>query len=165
MKNLKRQKHDVTEDINASLEFLFGSEVELGNDELEAELEECGVDAVSLDEKAYVQLKASAHHHFVSLEKEVPAAMAAALRQLRPPDEQEKRIKVAEGAASRVKSILSAVSSGAAGVVRNVVPPLERSPEYAFRNKGELTQRDLGILEDGNRELNDSKDAQGEDDE
>jgi hypothetical protein len=161
MKKSKQQQRDENKDINASLELLFGSEAELAKDDLEAEINEFGVEAAILDQKAYERFKESAHHHFVSLEKKVPAAMSAALRQLKPPTEQQQRAQLTESATSRIKGILSAVQSKTSSVMGSVAGVPQQSPAYAFRNKGDLTKRDLELLEDAQRELNQKTDRNG----
>ncbi|MGA3314830.1 MAG: hypothetical protein ABSC64_00165 [Candidatus Korobacteraceae bacterium] len=154
MKNQKSTKREPAEDVQEAMDLLFGSEAELTNDELEADLNDLGVDTKILARHAHRRLLDLANHHFSSLSRQIPAEMSKALSQLKPPTPEQQAAETSAGADSRVKSILAAAKSKTSSFVESLAAGTKAQPEYAFRNKGELTDSDTEILESGQEELN-----------
>jgi hypothetical protein len=163
MKNTRQKQREATDEIQEGLELLFGSEDELNDDELEAELKEFGVESASLEKKAHEHLRRLADHHFASLEREVPRELNEALRQFRPPTEEQRKDEVKKTADLRVKGIVTAAKAKASDLMGSIATSVNTSPQYAFRNRTDLSESDLEILERGQEEVDrvSSKEPQG----
>ncbi len=80
--------------------------------------------------------------------------MSKALGQLKPLTPEQQVVKTRGEADFRVKNILAAVKNKTSLFVETLTAGTIQQPEYAFRNKGELTESDLEILESGKTEMN-----------
>jgi hypothetical protein len=154
MKNARSTKREPVDDAQEAMELLFGSESELANDELEADLNDAGIDTGILAKDAHRRFLDLANHHFSTLGRPVPAEMSKALGQLKPLTPEQQVVKTRGEADSRVKNILAAVKNKTSLFVETLASGTIQQPEYAFRNKGELTESDLDILESGKTEMN-----------
>ena len=154
MKNNRQKQREATDEIREGLELLFGSESDLSDDELEAELNELGVKTILLDQKTQKHLRDLANHHFISLGRDVPPEMNKALLEFRSPTIEQQPETVVRTAESRIKSILASAKSTAEGVIESLAASVEVSPQYAFRNRTDLSESDLEILESGQTEVN-----------
>lgn len=153
MKNTRQTKREASEEIHEGLELLFGSEEDLTDEELRAELEQVGVDGDALSRKAHEYLRGLATHQFSSLGRDVPQEMNVALRQLKPPTPEQERDRVKSGADARVKRIIDAARDKTSLVLSSIAASASVQPDYAFRNKGDLSESDLEILRAGEEEL------------
>lgn len=160
---IKRNKRDAVDQISEALELLFGSEDELTDEELNADLRELGVDRAVLEHKAHQDLREMARHHFTSLDKEVPREMNTAIGQLRPLSLEQKHAKWKALAQQRIEDVVQAVRTpGFLGTLTAA----EMRPQISFRNRAELSDSDLELLEKEQAEIDNPPDiARGRDDE
>lgn len=173
MKSPKNNRRDLTDEIQESMELLFGGETDLSDAELDTELDALGVDDVALQRKAHEHLKGLAEHHFVSLDREVPAEMNQAIAQFRPPSAQQRAQDEKKAASHYIETILSAAKAAKDGIkqagaiaAKAAVSLTSATPQYAFRNQTDLTASDLDILNCAQAELDEGisgrSDSRGE---
>lgn len=141
----KRNKREPADQIEEALELLFGSESELTDEELDADLRELGVDRVVLERKAHQHLREAATHHFSSIGREVPREMNKAIAQLRPPSLEQEQSSLGRSAQQRIEDVMQAVR--VPGFIGTLVASAEMPPQLSFRNRDELTESDLELLE------------------
>jgi hypothetical protein len=143
----KNEKNRDTEAFEESLETLFGRELDLTDEELDEELEACGMDAAELKANVHKQLFDYASHHYRTLDKDVPENLDQMLRALRPPSAAEKAKAVVKTAENLVGSFLDTAKAKSAGLLDTALPSQTRQPQFAFRNKKELSAGDKNLLE------------------
>lgn len=160
MKDLKKNRRDLTDEVQEGMELLFGAETDLSDAELDAELDALGVDNAVLQKKAHDHLKALAEHHFISLDREVPVEMNKAIAQFRPRTT-EQQVQDERNAASQcIETILSAAKAAKDGlkqarstIVKASGSSSNATPQFAFRNQTDLSNSDLDILNSARTEL------------
>ena len=160
MKNLKKNRRDLADEAQESMELLFGAETDLSDAELDAELDAVGVDGAALQRKAHEHLKALAEHHFISLDREVPAEMNQAIAQFRPPTAEQQAQDEKQMASGCIETIVSAAKAAKDGIkqARSTIVKASGSfsnaaPQFAFRNQTDLAASDLDILNLAQAEL------------
>ena len=68
----KNEENRHAESFEESLETLFGREAELTDEELDEELDACGIDSAELQANVHKQLFDYANHHYRTLDRDVP---------------------------------------------------------------------------------------------
>jgi len=143
----KNEENRQAKAFEESLETLLGRESDLSNEELDEELEACGMDAAELKANVHKQLFDYANHHYRTLDKEVPEKLDKTLKALRPPSAAEKAKAVVKTAENLVGSFLDTARAKSARVLNTPLPGQTRQPQFAFRNKKELSAADKKLLE------------------
>jgi hypothetical protein len=154
----KNEENREAEAFEESLETLFGRELDLTDEELDEELEACGMDAAELKATVHKQLYDYANHHYRTLDKNVPENLDKTLRALRPPSNAEKAKAVVKTAENLVGSFLDSARAKSAGVLKTVMASQTSQPQFAFRNKKELTASDKDLLESEQEDVDSSDD-------
>jgi hypothetical protein len=152
----KNQENREAEAFEESLETLFGRELDLTDEELDEELEACGMDATELKANVHKQLFDYANHHYRTLDKEVPEKLDKTLQALRPPSAAEKAKAVVKTAETLVGSFLDTARAKSAGVLDTVMASQTTQPQFAFRNKKELSATDKDLLESEQEDVDSS---------
>jgi len=154
----KNEENREAEALAESLETFFGRELDLSDEELDEELEACGMDAAELKATVYKQLYDYANHHYRTLDKEIPENLDQTLRALRPPSAAEKAKGVVKTAENLVGSFLDSARAKSAGVLNTVMASQTSQPQVAFRNKKELSPADRDLLESEQEDVDSSDD-------
>ena len=142
----KNEENRHAESFEESLETLFGREAELTDEELDEELGACGIDSAELQANVHKQLFDYANHHYRTLDRDVPENLEKTLRALRPPSATEKAKAVVRTAENLVGSFLDTTKTMSAELLSTPLPTQTRYPEFAFRNKKELSAADKDLL-------------------
>lgn len=153
----KNDENRHAESLEESLETLFGRESDLTDEELDEELDACGIDAAELQADVHKQLLDYANHHYRTLDRDVPANLEKTLRALRPPNAAEKAKAAVKTAENLVGSFLDTAKVNSAEILGTTLPTQTRQPQFAFRNKKELSAADKDLLQ-GEQEDVDSSD-------
>lgn len=153
----KGEENRHAESFEESLETLFGRESDLTDEELDQELEACGIDAAELQSDVHKQLVDYTNHHYRTLEKDVPENLEKTLRALRPPSAAEKAKAVVKTAENLVGSFLDTAKAKSSELLGNALPAPTRHAQFAFRNKKDLSAADKDLLQ-GEQEDVDSSD-------
>lgn len=139
------------------LELLFGRESDLTDEELHEELEACAIDAAELQADVHKQLFDYANHHYRTLDKEVPENLEKVLRALRPPTPAEKAKAAVRSAEHLVDSFLDQAKAKSSELVSNAMPAQTQQPQFAFRNKKDLSAADKDLLQSEQEEVDSSE--------
>jgi hypothetical protein len=142
----KNEENRHAESFEESLELLFGQESDLTDEELDDELDACGIDVAELQADVHKQLLDYANHHYRTLDKDVPENLEKTLRALRPPSAAGKEGVVVRTAENLVGSFLDTVKAKSSELLGNVLPTQTRNAQFAFRNKKELSAADKDLL-------------------
>lgn len=134
------------ESFEETLETLLGRESDLTDEELDQELEACGMDAAELQANVHKQLFDYANHHYRTLDKGVPQNLEKTLQALRPPSAAEKAKAIVKTAEHLVGSFLDTAKAKSAGLLNTALPAHTKQPQFAFRNKKELSAADKNLL-------------------
>lgn len=151
----KNEENRHAESLEESLELLFGRESDLTDEELDEELEACGINPAELQTDVHKQLFDYANHHYRTLDRVVPEKMEKALRALRPPSAADKAKAVVKTAEDLVGSFLDTAKARSSELLSNVVPT---QPRLAFRNKKELSAADKALLHSEQEDVDSSDD-------
>jgi hypothetical protein len=143
----KNEENRHAESFEESLELLFGQESDLTDEELDEELEACGIDAAELQADVHKQLFDYANHHYRTLDKDVPENLEKTLRALRPPSAAEKAKAVVRTAENLVGSFLDTAKTKSVELLNTALPAQTRPAQFAFRNKKELSAADKDLLQ------------------
>jgi hypothetical protein len=154
----KNEENRHAESFEESLEVLFGRETDLTDEELDEELEACGINPAELQADVHKQLFAYANHHYRTLDKDVPEKLEKTLRALRPSSAAEKAKAVVKTAEDLVGSFLDTAKAKSSALLSNVVPAQTRQPRLAFRNKKELSAADMALLQSEQEDVDSSDD-------
>ena len=155
-----KEKNDENRDAQSfeeSLELLFGRESDLTDEELHEELEACGIDAAELQVDVHKQLFDYANHRYRTLDKDVPENLEKALRALRPPTAAEKVKAAVRSAEHLVDGFLDTAKAKSSELLSNAMPARTRQPQFAFRNKKELSAADKDLLQSEQEEVDSSE--------
>ncbi|MGO4516439.1 hypothetical protein AB4Y89_11640 [Terriglobus sp. 2YAB30_2] len=153
----KNEENQSAKSLEESLEALFGREADLTDAELDEELAACGIDPAKLQADVHKQLFDYANHHYRTLDKAVPEDLEKTLRALRPPNATDKAKAVIRSAEDLVGSFLDTAKAKSSELVRNVLPTQARQPQFAFRNKKELSAADKALLESEQEDVDSSE--------
>jgi hypothetical protein len=143
----KNEENRQAESLEESLKALFGEERDLTDAELDEELDACGIDAVELKANAHKQLFDYSNHHYRTLDRDVPANLEKTLRALRPPSASEKAKAIVRTAENLVGSFLDTAKTKSSELLSTALPIQTRQPQFAFRNKKELSTADKDLLQ------------------
>ncbi len=152
----KNEENRHAESFEESLELLFGQELDLTDEELDEELEDCGINATKLQADVHKQLFNYANHHYRTLDKEVPENLEKALRALRPPSAAENAKAAVQSAEHLVGSFLDTAKTKSSELLGNVLPAPTRLTEVALRNKKELSASDKDLLQSEQEDVDSS---------
>ena len=155
----KNEENRHTESFEESLDLLFGQESDLTDEELDEELEACGIDPAELQADVHKQLFDYATHHYRTLDKDVPENLEKTLRALRPPSAAEKAKAVAKTAENLVSSLLDTAKTKSAELLGTTLPTQTRQPQFAFRNKKELSASDKDLLQSEQEDVDSSEES------
>jgi hypothetical protein len=153
----KNEENRHAESFEESLELLFGQESDLTDEELDEELEACGIDPTELQADAHKQLFDYANHHYRTLDKDVPENLEKTLRALRPPSATEKAKAVVRSAEHLVGSFLDTAKAKSSEILSSALPAHTQQPQFAFRNKKELSAADKDLLQSEQEDVDSSE--------
>jgi hypothetical protein len=153
----KNEENHHAKSLEESLDALFGREEDLTDDELDEELDDCGIDPVELQANVHKQLLDYANHHYRTLDKDVPENLEKALRALRPPSAAEKATTAVRSAENLVGSFLDTAKAMSSSFLSHAMPAQTRQPQFAFRNKKELSAADKDLLQSEQEDVDSSE--------
>jgi hypothetical protein len=153
----KDEENQHTKSLEESLEALFGREEDLTNAELDEELEACEIDPAELQANVHKQLLDYANHHYRTLDKDVPENLERTLRALRPPNAAEKAKAAVRSAESLVGNLLDSAKAKSSELLSHAMPAQTRQPQFAFRNKKELSEADKELLQSEQEDVDSSE--------
>ena len=153
----KNEENLYAKSLEESLETLFGREEDLTDVELDEELDACGIDPAELQANVHKQLLNYANHHYLTLDKEVPENLEKTLRALRPPSVAEKAKAVGRSAENLVGSFLDRAKTKSSELLDTALPTQTRQPQFAFRNKKELSAADKALLQSEQEDVDSSE--------
>ena len=114
------------------------------------------MEAVGLKANVHKQLFDYASHHYRTLDKDVPENLDKTIRALRPPSAAEKAKAVVKTAENLVGSFLDIAKAKSAGLPNTALSSQTREPQFAFRNKKELSASDKDLLESEQEDVDSS---------
>jgi len=152
----KNEENHHAKSLEESLEALFGREEDLTDAELDEELDASGIDPGELQVNVHKQLLDYANHHYRTLDKDVPENLEKALRALRPPSAAEKARDAVRSAENLVGSFLDTAKAKSAKILSNALPAPTAQPQFAFRNKKELSAADKDLLQSEQEDVDSS---------
>jgi hypothetical protein len=152
----KNEENHHAKSLEESLEALFGREEDLTDAELDEELDACGIDPAELQANVHKQLLDYANHHYRTLDKDVPKNLEKALRALRPPSAAENAKAVVRSAENLVGSFLDTAKAKSSKLLSNALPAPRSQPQFAFRNKKELSTADKDLLKSEQEDVDSS---------
>jgi len=155
----KNEENRHAESFEESLETLFGREADLTDAELDEELDTCGIDAAELQANVHKQLFDYANHHYRTLDRGVPENLEKTLRALRPPSAAEKAKAVVRTAENLVGGFLDTAKAKSAELLSTTLPTQTRHPQFAFRNKKELSAADKDLLQNEQEDVDSSDES------
>jgi len=91
------------------------------------------------------------------LDKDVPENLEKALRALRPPSTAEKAKAAVRSAENLVGSLLDTAKAKSSGLLSHALPAQTRQPQFAFRNKKELSAADKELLQSEQEDVDSSE--------
>ena len=153
----KDEENQHAKSLEESLEALFGREEDLTDAELDEELDACGIDPAGLQANVHKQLLDYANHHYRTLDKDVPENLEKALRALRPPSAAEKTKAAVRSAENLVGSFLDMAKAKSSELLSHALPVQTRRPQFAFRNKKELSAADKDLLQSEQEDVDSSE--------
>ena len=154
----KNEENRHAESFDESLELLFGRESDLTDAELDEELEACGIDPVELQADVHKQLFDHANHNYRTLDREVPENLERALKALRPPSPADKAKAVVRSAETLVGNFLDTAKAKSSEILSSVSPAHAQQPQFAFRNKKDLSAADKALLQSEQDDVDASED-------
>ena len=154
----KNEENRHAESFDESLEVLFGRESDLTDAELDEELEACGIDPVELQADVHKQLFDHANHNYRTLDREVPENLERALKALRPPNAADKAKAVVRSAETLVGNFLDTAKAKSSEILSSVSPAHAQQPQFAFRNKKDLSAADKALLQSEQDDVDSSED-------
>jgi hypothetical protein len=152
----KSEENQHAKSLEESLEALFGREEDLTDTELDEELDACGIDPAKLQADVHKQLLDYANHHYRTMDKDVPENLEKTLRALRPPSAAEKAKALVRSAENLVGSFFDTAKTKSSELLSNALPAQTRQPQFAFRNKKELSAADKALLQSEQEEVDSS---------
>jgi hypothetical protein len=152
----KNEDNRQAESFEESLETLFGRESDLTDEELDEELEACGIDAAEMQANVHKQLFDYANHHYRTLDKDIPENLEKTLRALRPPSAAEKAKAMVKTAENLVGSFLDTARAKSAELFSPALASQTRPAQFAFRNKKELSAADKDLLQSEQEDVDSS---------
>ena len=155
----KNDENRQAESFEESLETLFGRESDLTDEELDEELEACGMDAAELQANVHKQLSDYANHHYRTLDRDVPENLQKTLRALRPPSAAEKAKAVVKTAENLVGSFLDTARAKSAELLSTALRGETKRAQFAFRNKNELSAADKDLLNSEQEDVDSSDES------
>lgn len=155
----KNEENRQAESFEESLETLFGREADLTDEELDEELRAYGIDPAELQADVHKQLFDYANHHYRALDRDVPENLEKTLRALRPPSAAEKAKSVVKSAETLVGNFLDTAKAKSAELLNTALPTQTRSPQFAFRNKKELSAADKDLLQSEQEDVDSSEES------
>lgn len=153
----KNEENHHAKSLEESLDALFGREEDLTDAELDEELDACGIDPGELQANVHKQLLDYANHHYRTLDKDVPENLEMALRSLRPPSAAEKAKAAMRSAENLVGSFLDTAKAKSSSLLSHAMPVQARQPQFAFRNKKELSAADKDLLQSEQEDVDSSE--------
>lgn len=154
----KNEENRQAESFDESLEVLFGRESDLTDEELDEELRACGIDPVGLQADVHKRLFDHANYNYRTLDRAVPESLSMALKALRPPSAAEKAGAVVRSAETLVGSFLDTAKAKWSEILSSVSPSHTQQPQFAFRNKKELSTADKALLQSEQDDVDSSED-------
>ena len=154
----KNEENRHAESFDESLEVLFGRESDLADEELDEELEAYGIDPVELQVDVHKQLFDYANHNYRTLDRAVPENLERALKAFRPPSAADKVKAVICSAETLVGNFLDAAKAKSSEILGSGSPSQVRQPQFAFRNKKELSAADKALLQSEQEDVDSSDD-------
>ena len=109
-----------------------------------------------LQANVHKQLFDYANHHYRTLDKDVPENLEKTLRALRPPSAAEKAKAVVRRPKHLVGSFLDTAKAKSAEFLGTTLPTQTRQPQFAFRNKKELSAADKDLLQSEQEDVDSS---------
>jgi hypothetical protein len=155
----KNEENRQAESFEQTLETLLGRESDLTDEELDQELEASGMDPAELQANVHKQLFDYANHHYSTLDRAVPENLEKTLRALRPPSAAEKAKAVVKTAEALVGSFLDTAKAKSASLLGPPLPTQTRQPQFAFRNKNELSAADKNLLQNEQEDVDSSDES------
>jgi hypothetical protein len=155
----ENEENRQAESFEESLETLFGRESDLTDEELDEELEACGMDAAELQANVHKQLFDYANHHYRTLDRDVPENLEKTLRALRPPSAAERAKAVVKTAENLVGSFLDTAKAKSAELLSTPLPGQTKHAQFAFRNKKELSAADKDLLNSEQEDVDSSDES------
>lgn len=152
----KNEENRHAESLEQSLKALFGEEGDLTDAELDEELDACGIDAVELQANVHRQLIDYSNHHYRTLDRDVPANLEKTLRALRPPSASEKAKAIVRTAENLVGNFLDTAKTKSSELLSTAQT---RQPQFAFRNKKELSAADKDLLQSEQEDVDSSDES------
>ena len=154
----KNEENRHAESFDESLEVLFGRESDLTDAELDEELQACGIDPVELQADVHKQLFDHANYNYRTLDREVPENLETALKALRPPSAADKAKAVVRSAETLVGNFLDTAKVKSSEILSSVLPAHAQQPQFAFRNKKDLSAADKALLQSEQDDVDSSED-------
>ena len=154
----KNEENRHAESFEESLEVLFGRESDLTDAELDEELQACGIDPVELQADVHKQLFDHANYNYRTLDREVPENLERALKALRPPSAADKAKAVVRSAETLVGNFLDTAKVKSSEILSSVLPAHAQQPQFAFRNKKDLSAADKALLQSEQDDVDSSED-------
>ena len=154
----KNEENRHAESFDESLEVLFGRESDLTDEELDEELEACGIDPAELQADVHKQLFDHANHNYRTLDRAVPENLERALKALRPPSAADKAKAVVRSAETLVGNFLDTAKAKSSEILSNVSRSQAQQPKFSFRNKKELSAADKALLQSEQDDVDSSDD-------
>jgi hypothetical protein len=154
----KNEENRHAESFDESLEVLFGRESDLTDAELDEELQACGIDPVELQADVHKQLFDHANYNYRTLDREVPENLERALKALRPPNAADKAKAVVRSAETLVGNFLDTAKAKSSEILSSVSPAHAQQPQFAFRNKKDLSAADKALLQSEQDDVDSSED-------
>jgi hypothetical protein len=154
----KNEENRHAESFDESLEVLFGRESDLTDAELDEELQACGIDPVELQADVHKQLFDHANYNYRTLDREVPENLERALKALRPPSAADKAKAVVRSAETLVGNFLDTAKVKSSEILSSVLPAHAQQPQFAFRNKKDLSAADKALLQSEQDDVDSSED-------
>ena len=158
MKKKRNEENRHAESFDKSLELLFGRESDLTDAELDEELQACGIDPVELQADVHKQLFDHANYNYRTLDREVPENLERALKALRPPSAADKAKAVVRSAETLVGNFLDTAKVKSSQILSSVLPAHAQQPQFAFRNKKDLSAADKALLQSEQDDVDSSED-------
>lgn len=153
----KNEENHYAKSLEESLEALFGREEDLTEAELDEELSACGIDPSELQANVHKQLLDYANRHYRTLDKDVPETLEKTLRALRPPSAAEKAKAAVRSAENLVGSFLDTTKAKSSELLSHAMPAQTPQPQFAFRNKKELSAADKDLLQSEQEDVDSSE--------
>jgi len=154
----KNEENRHAESFEESLEVLFGRESDLTDEELDEELKACGIDPVELQADVHKQIFDHANYNYRTLDREVPENLERALKALRPPSAADKATAVVSSAETLVGNFLETVKAKSSEILSSVSPSDGQQPQFAFRNKKDLSAADKALLQSEQDDVDSAED-------